>query len=196
MPAWLADVFGRYGYAAVFVGVLLENAGVPVPGETIVLAGGALAHYGQLSLVAVIATALVAAIVGDNIGFAIGRKGGRRIVERYGSRFGVTAARLHEFDRFFERHGPKTVLVARFITGLRVFCAILAGGSGMPWPTFLLFNAAGAVLWSTTIAVVGYFLGRSWDTIEQVIGGAGLAGLAIVLGLVAFWLVRSRQQTI
>jgi membrane protein DedA with SNARE-associated domain len=195
MPTWLTDLFARYGYAVVFFGVFLENTGVPVPGETMVLAGGALAHFGHLSLVWVIAFAVVAATLGDNLGFAIGRKGGRRIVERFGSRVGVTRSRLHEFDRFFEKHGAKTVLVARFITGLRVVCAILAGGSGMPWPEFILFNAAGAILWSTTIALVGYFLGRSWDTIERLIGGAGIAGLVLVAALVLIWIVRSRRQT-
>ena len=195
MPQWLTDLFARYGYAVVFFGVFLENTGVPVPGETMVLAGGALAHFGHLSLVWVIVFAIVAATLGDNLGFAIGRKGGRRFVERFGGRVGVTPARLHEFDRFFEKHGAKTVLVARFITGLRVVCAILAGGSGMPWPEFILFNAAGAILWSTTIALVGYFLGRSWDTIEHLIGGAGLAGLVLVAAAVLIWIVRSRRQT-
>jgi len=195
VPQWLTDLFARYGYAVVFFGVFLENTGVPVPGETMVLAGGALAHFGHLSLVWVIVFAIVAATLGDNLGFAIGRKGGRRFVERFGGRVGVTPARLHEFDRFFEKHGAKTVLVARFITGLRVVCAILAGGSGMPWPEFILFNAAGAILWSTTIALVGYFLGRSWDTIEHLIGGAGLAGLVLVAAAVLIWIVRSRRQT-
>ena len=194
MPAWLSDLFAQYGYAAVFFGVFLENAGVPVPGETLVLAGGALAHFGHVSLGWVVGTAIVAATLGDNLGFAIGRKGGRRVVERYGVRLGVTPARLHEFDRFFEKHGPKTVFVARFITGLRVFCAILAGGSEMRWPTFIVFNAAGAIVWSTTIAAVGYFLGHSWDLIERLIGGAGLAGLAVVVALVAIWIVRNHRQ--
>lgn len=195
MPQWLADLFAHYGYAAVFFGVFLENTGIPVPGETMVLAGGALSHYGQLSLERVIAVAVLGATLGDNLGFAIGRRGGRRLVERYGPSIGATPARLREFDRFFERHGAKTVLVARFITGLRVFCAILAGGSGMRWATFLLFNATGALLWSIAIAVVGYFLGRSWATLERLIGGAGLAGLAIVLALVALWIARLRGQT-
>ena len=195
MPQWLTDLFARYGYAAVFFGVLLENTGVPVPGETMVLAGGALAHAEQLSLWWVIGVAILGATLGDNFGFAIGRRGGRRFVERHGTRIGVTPARLREFDGFFEKHGPKTVLVARFITGLRVVCAILAGGSEMTWPTFVVFNAAGAILWSTTIAMVGYFLGRSWDTIERLIGGAGLAGLVIVAVLVAIWILRTRRQS-
>ncbi|HZR22067.1 MAG TPA: DedA family protein [Vicinamibacterales bacterium] len=188
MPQWLTDLFAHYGYAAVFLGVFLENTGLPVPGETMVLAGGALAHAGHLSLAWVIVIAIVAAILGDNLGFYIGRNGGRRLVERFGAAIGVTRARLAEFDRFFDRHGSKTVFVARFITGLRVVCAVLAGGSGMPWPTFLFFNAAGAVVWSTTIAVVGYFLGKSWETIERVIGGAGLVGLALAIVLVVVWI--------
>jgi len=188
VPQWLTDLFAHYGYAAVFLGVFLENTGLPVPGETMVLAGGALAHAGHLSLAWVIVIAIVAAILGDNLGFYIGRNGGRRLVERFGAAIGVTRARLAEFDRFFDRHGSKTVFVARFITGLRVVCAVLAGGSGMPWPTFLFFNAAGAVVWSTTIAVVGYFLGKSWETIERVIGGAGLVGLALAIVLVVVWI--------
>jgi len=192
VPQWLTDLFAHYGYAAVFLGVFLENTGLPVPGETMVLAGGALAHAGHLSLGWVIVIAILAAILGDNLGFFIGRNGGRRIVERFGARIGVTRARLAEFDRFFHRHGAKTVFVARFITGLRVVCAVLAGGSGMEWPTFLFYNASGAVAWSTTIAVVGYFLGKSWDTIERVVGGAGLVGLAAAVVLVVVWLKRTR----
>lgn len=195
MPQWLADVFGRYGYAAVFFGVLLENTGIPVPGETMVLAGGALAHSGHLSLGRVIVLGMVGAILGDNFGFVIGRHGGRRFADRHGWRIGLTRERLREFDRFFERHGPKTVFVARFITGLRVFCAVLAGGSGMSWPTFLFYNATGAIVWSTTIAVVGYFLGHSWETLERWIGGTGLAGLVVVVVLVLVWIVRVRQSS-
>ena len=195
MPPWLTDLFARYGYATVFFGVFLENTGVPVPGETMVLAGGALAHFGHLSLLPVIGVAIVAATFGDNLGFAIGRRGGRALLVKYGGRIGIRRAHIGEFDRYFERHGAKTVLIARFVTGLRVFCAVLAGGSGMPWRTFLVFNAAGAVLWSTTIALVGYFLGKSWQLIERLIGGAGLAALLVVVALAAFWLIWGRRQT-
>src|SRR6266851_3593434 len=125
MPEWLLDLFARYGYAVIFVGVLLENTGLPVPGETTVLAGAALAQFGRLSLPWVIVTAIVAAVTGDNIGFYIGRRGGRVLAEHYGWRVGLTGERLQEFDRFFERHGAKTVFIARFITSLRVICALL-----------------------------------------------------------------------
>jgi undecaprenyl-diphosphatase len=194
MPGWLLALFARYGYAVVFAGVFLENTGLPVPGETALLAGAALAHSGQLSLARVILVAVVAAICGDNLGFFIGRRGGRRIAERYGGRIGVTPERLAEFDRFFERHGAQTVFVARFITGLRVVCAVLAGGSEMSWRTFIAYNAAGAIVWCVAIACAGYSLAYSWDTLERWIGRTGLIGLAavIVLGLVA--LARARRN--
>ena len=195
MPQWLLDLFARYGYAVVFAGVFLENTGLPVPGETALLAGAALAHFGTLSLGRVIATAIVGATLGDNLGFFIGRRGGRGLAERHGWRIGLTPPRLAELDRFFARHGPKTVFVARFITGLRVVGAILAGASGMRWPIFLFYNAAGAVVWCTVIALAGYALGHSWQALETWIGRTSLIGLAIVLALAAVWYVRSRRSS-
>src|SRR5262245_42068304 len=174
MPGWLYDIFERYGYAVVFAGVFLENTGLPVPGETMLLAGAALAHFGTLSLLPVILTAIAGATLGDNLGFYIGRRGGRRLVERFGWRLGLTPERLAEFDRFFARHGGRTVFIARFITGLRVIGAMLAGGSGMPWRTFLVYNASGAVVWCTAVAFAGYALGRSWATLEQWVGRTSL----------------------
>jgi membrane protein DedA with SNARE-associated domain len=194
VPAWIVGLFARYGYAAVFVGVFLENAGLPVPGETMLLAGGALAHFGRLSLPLVIVTAIGGAVLGDNCGFWIGRRGGRRLAERHGPKIGLTPRRLAELDRFFARHGAKTVFIARFITGLRVFCAVLAGGSGMAWPTFLFYNATGAVVWATTFGVVGYGLGRSWKTLERWVGGAGLAGLVVVVLLAVVVIARARRE--
>jgi membrane protein DedA with SNARE-associated domain len=194
MPGWLLDLFARYGYAVVFGGVFLENTGLPVPGETALLAGAALAHYGQLSLTRVIVTAIAGAILGDNLGFFIGRRGGRRIAERHGWRVGLTPERLVEFDRFFEGHGPKTVFAARFITGLRVVGAVLAGGSGMKWPVFLFYNATGAVVWCTVIAFAGYSLAYSWETLERWIGRTGLVALAVLVALGVFALMRARRN--
>jgi membrane protein DedA with SNARE-associated domain len=194
MPAWLLDLFASYGYAVVFAGVFLENMGLPVPGETALLAGAALAHFGQLSLGRVIATAIAAAILGDNLGFFIGRHGGRGIAERHGWRIGLTPDRLREFDRFFQRHGPKTVFAARFITGLRVVGALLAGGSGMKWPQFLFFNATGAVVWCTAIAAAGYSLAYSWETLERWIGRSGLVALALVAAVGIIGWMRARRD--
>jgi len=133
VPGWLTDLFARYGYAVVFIGVFLENAGAPVPGEAMLLAGAALARYGSLRLPVVIVVAIVAATLGDNLGFFIGRRGGRMLVERYGAIIGMTSAHLAKFDGFFARHGAKTVFVARFITGLRVLGPLLAGASRLWW---------------------------------------------------------------
>lgn len=194
MPEWLLDLFARYGYAVVFVGVLLENTGVPVPGETILLAGAALAQFGRLSLGGAIATAVAGAILGDNFGFSIGRHGGRTLAERYGPGLGLSNRRLAEFDRFFLRYGARTVFVARFITGLRVVGAVLAGASGLRWPTFLLFNAAGAVVWSVAVAAAGYLLAYSWDTLERVIGALGLAAFVLFLLVVVLAVTRARRN--
>ena len=195
MPAWLVDLFARYGYAVVFVGVFLENAGLPVPGETALLAGAALSRSGALFLPWVIVTAIVGAIFGDNIGFLIGRRGGRALLERFGSKIGLTPDRLVEFDRFFDKHGAKTVFIARFVTGLRVFGAVLAGASDLPWGRFLLYNASGAVAWATTFGAVGYFLAYSWETLEEWIGRSGLVLLAAVAIIAVVAVLRRRRAS-
>ena len=138
------------------------------------LAGAALSRYGSLGLSWVIVAAIAGATLGDNLGFFIGRRGGRALVERYGALLGMTGARLAQFDRFFDRHGAKTVFAARFITGLRVVGAILAGASRLSWSRFLVFNASGAIAWAATFGAVGYTLGYSWHTLEQWIGRSGL----------------------
>jgi membrane protein DedA with SNARE-associated domain len=185
VPAWLVDLFGCYGYAVVFVGVFLENTGLPVPGETALLAGAALSRSGTLFLPWVVLIATAGAILGDNLGFFIGRRGGRALVERFGARVGLSEARFAQFDRFFDTHGAKTVFIARFVTGLRVVGAVLAGTSGLPWGRFLFYNASGAVAWAGTFGAVGYLLAYSWATLEEWMGRSGLillAALAVILG--------------
>ena len=195
MPDWLIELFARYGYAVVFVGVFLENAGMPVPGETALLAGAALARYGRLSLPWVIVTAICGAILGDNLGFLIGRRGGRALVERYGAILGLTRARLGQFDTFFDRHGAKTVFIARFVTGLRVVGAILAGTSGLSWGRFLVYNMTGAIAWATIFGGVGYTLAYSWQTLEQWIGRSGLVLLAVIAVVGILAALRRRRRT-
>lgn len=195
MPQWLIDLFGRYGYAAVFGGVFLENTGLPVPGETTLLAAAALAHAGTLRLQWVILTAIAGATLGDNLGFFIGRHGGRRLAERYGARLGFTSTRFRQFDAFFARHGGRTVFIARFVTGLRVVGAVLAGGSGMRWPTFVFYNACGAVVWCTVIGLVGYTLGHSWELLEKWVGRTSLIALVAVGILFAIVVARRRRTS-
>jgi len=194
VPDWIVDLFAQYGYSVVFLGVFLENTGLPVPGETMLLAGAALAHYGPLKLQWVVLTAIGGATLGDNLGFFIGRRYGRGLVERYGRHIGFTPARLAQFDRFFQKHGGRTVFIARFITGLRVVGAVLAGASGLRWPMFLVYNAAGAVVWSTVIACAGYFLAYSWDTLERWVGRSGLIAFALVVAIGVITFLRARRK--
>src|SRR5437773_3946505 len=194
MPTWLVDLFARYGYAVVFFGVFLENAGLPVPGETALLAGAALARFGRLSLLWVIVTTIAGATLGDNLGFFIGRHGGRALAERHGWKIGLNARRLAQFVRYFERHGAKTVFIARFVTGLRVFGALLAGASGLPWRKFLFYNASGAVVWASAVASVGYFLAYSWEALERWVGHSGFIALAIIAAIAIIALIRQRRE--
>ncbi len=197
MPEWLAGLLGRYGYAVVFVGVLLESAGVPVPGETVLLAGAFFAQQGILRLPWVIGLGIAAAILGDNLGYWIGHQGGRHLAERHGHLVGLTPARLAALDAFFAQHGAKTVFFGRFISGLRVFAAFFAGISRLPWPTFLFYNAAGALVWATTVGLVGYLFGQSWALLERWSGRASLFGLGLVGALVLAGLVyRYRGQLV
>jgi len=192
VPAWLLDLLARYGYEAVFFGVLLEGAGLPVPGETVLLAGAVLAHAGRLSLLRVIATAAAGAVVGDNLGFLIGRLGGRRLIERHRIP-GLSARRLAEFDRFFERYGPRTVFFARFVTGLRVVCAVLAGGSRLPWPVFSLYNLAGILVWASLVGTAGFLFGQSWEVLERWIGRSSLVVLAVAAAVIVLGARRLRR---
>jgi membrane protein DedA with SNARE-associated domain len=196
VPVWIVELFARYGYGVVFVGVFLENAGLPIPGETALLAGAALSRSGSLFLPWVIATAIAGAILGDNLGFLIGRRAGRALVERYGRRLGLTPVRLVHFDRFFERHGAKTVFIARFVTGLRVFGALLAGTSGLSWGRFLVYNSTGAIAWAAVFGSVGYLLAYSWQTLERWIGRTGLALLAAAVVAALVVVLRARRDTL
>ena len=180
----------HYGLVALFLIVMLESGGIPLPGETALVAGGVFASRGQLSIVAVIAVAAAAAIVGDNLGYWIGRSGGRSVLTRWE----VTARTLPWAEGFFERHGPKTIFLARFFSVLRVTAAWMAGVSRMRWWTFFGWNAAGGICWAALVGLVAYYAGQAAaDAISRygLIGGAVVAALAL-LGLLAFHLWRRR----
>jgi membrane protein DedA with SNARE-associated domain len=185
-----------YGYWAVFFGVMLENAGVPVPGETILLIAGYFASTGKFHLGLVMLIAATGAVIGDNIGFAIGHHFGRSVLLRIGRFFFLTPKRFAYMENYFERHGNKTILVARFITGLRVFAALLAGASKMPWRVFIVFNLAGAVLWSVVITTLGYLFGQSLPLLVKWVGRSGTILLiaAVVVGIVV-WRVRKHRKS-
>jgi membrane protein DedA with SNARE-associated domain len=192
----LEPFLDSYGYLAVAGFVMLEDFGVPVPGETILVLGAVYAGAGRLSLPLVAVLGFVAAVVGDNIGFAIGHVGGRRLAERYGRYVLLTPARLDRATELFARHGGKIITVARFIEGLRQANGIIAGTVGVPWRRFLLYNAIGAALWVAVWTAVGYFSGSHIDTIYTYATryDAYLA-IAVAVGVLAYvaWRVRGSR---
>jgi len=161
----LAPTLDRYGYLAVLVLVLVEDFGIPVPGETVLILGSAYAGAGRLNIALVVLLAWLGAVLGDNIGFAVGHHGGRRLVERYGRYVFLTPERIDKATNFFDRHGGKVIVVARFVEGLRQANGIIAGTTGMRWQRFLMFNALGAALWVGAWASVGYFSGNHLNTV-------------------------------
>jgi membrane protein DedA with SNARE-associated domain len=192
--AALINVPANLGYPVLFALVMGESLGIPLPGETALILGGLGANEGKLSIEVVIGLAAAAAIIGDNIGFFfIGRRGGRRLLERPG-RFARERRRVLEVgDPFFERHGSKAVFFGRWITGLRTWASWLAGASEMHWRTFLLWNAAGGICWSITVGLAAYYGGK---TVKHIVTTAGLYGgiaVAVVI-VIAVVILRRRRR--
>src|SRR5438270_2834204 len=188
----------QYGYWGVFGALLLENAGLPVPGETVLLLASFLAFSEHtLRLPCIILIGTCAANLGDNLGYAIGYYGGRPLLERYQNIFRVSAAVLEKGERLFQRYGSVTVLFARFVFGMRVIAGPLAGALRMPWRQFLVFNLMGAALWVPMISTVGYLFGRHWDLLLHYIKRADIAftALAVLVVLWLCWRKRRRVQT-
>jgi membrane protein DedA with SNARE-associated domain len=183
----LLDLFGDYGYFVIFVPVMLETAGLPLPGETILLLSGVAASTGRIDPWIAIAVGSSAAIIGDNIGYAIGRYGGRRVVMRL-AHIGRIESSLAWGEKFFARHGGKTVFLARWIFGLRIFGAWIAGMVHMPWRVFFVWNAAGGITWAASVIGLGYFFGHSLHVIEKALGvGGAIAVVTVaVIGLTAW----------
>ncbi|HEY3184663.1 MAG TPA: DedA family protein [Gaiellaceae bacterium] len=185
----MSNLLLEHGLILLFALVAMESAGVPLPGETALIAAAILAERGHYSIVAVIAVAASAAIAGDNVGYWIGRKGGRALLRRAPVIHRYAERALPPSERFFRRHGAKTVFFGRFIAILRVTAAWVAGISRMPWWRFLLWNAAGGIVWAALVAVVAYVFGRA---AADAIGRYGLLGAAaiVVIAVIAFVALR------
>lgn len=194
----LEPTLNNYGYLAVVGLVLLEDFGVPVPGETTLILAAVYAGAGRLNIVLVALLAFMAATLGDNIGFAIGHFGGRRLVERYGRYVLLTPERLEKTTSFFERHGGKIVVIARFIEGLRQANGIIAGITGMHWAKFLAFNALGAALWVAVWTGIGYLSGSHIDSIYSTASRfstyLAIAAGVLIVAFIARRLVRRRAR--
>jgi membrane protein DedA with SNARE-associated domain len=186
----LEPTLDHFGYLAVAGLVLIEDFGVPVPGETVLILAAVYAGTGRLSIILVAVLGFCGAVVGDNVGFALGHFGGRPLAARYGRYIFLTRERLDRATQFFERHGGKIIIVARFVEGLRQANGIIAGISGMHWARFLTFNAIGAALWVAVWTSVGYFSGSHINAIYSA-ATRYVTYLAIALGvLVLAYIVR------
>lgn len=190
----MAHLLDHYGLLLLFVVVALESFGLPLPGETALIAAAVLAERGHFALLAVIAVASAAAILGDNAGYWLGRTGGRKLVERAPGIRRFAPRVLPRAEAFFHRHGAKTVFIGRFVAVLRWTAAWLAGVAHMRWWRFLAWNAAGGIVWAILVGVVAFYFGRAAaDAIAHygAVGGVGIAAFAVLV-LVATHLWRRR----
>lgn len=191
----LRNAVVQYGYWAVGGALLLENAGVPVPGETILLLACFLAYSEQdLQLPWIMVVATLAATVGDNLGFALGYYGGRPLLTRYQALFRIENKTVERGEELFARYGPVTVFLARFVFGMRVIAGPMAGVLRMPWRKFIIFNFLGAILWVTVISGVGYLFGQHWERLAGEVKRIDIAVaiLLVIVAMLLWW--RSRRK--
>jgi len=185
-----------YGYWAIALALLCENAGLPVPGETTLLLASFLAYSEQkLHLGWIILVGTLAASIGDNLGYAIGHHGGRPLLERYRHIFMIPQRTIARGERLFERYGAATIFFARFIFGMRVIAGPLAGALRMRWNLFAIYNFFGALIWVTVIALVGYFFGRNWPMLMHVLRRFDFAVLGIILAALLLWWWRQNRAS-
>ena len=194
--ATLQEVIGRWGYLVIFAAMLLENAGLPLPGETVTLLGGYAAGSGQLNILGVMGAAAGGAVVGDNIGYWVGRRLGWGLILKVGRWLGQSPAQLEKLRDQFLRHAGKSVLLGRFVAVLRVVAGPMAGAVGMPYPKFLLCNVVGATLWATTMVSLAWLGGR-WIPVDRMVKGVvefGLGALVLVALIVLLPRLLSRFE--
>jgi membrane-associated protein len=179
------EISASTAYVALFVLIVAESSGAPVPGETALITAGVLASHGQVRIELVLPLAAFAAIIGDNVGYAIGRSGGRRLLERPGFLEQHRHRVLEHGEPFFARHGAKAVFLGRWVAGLRIAAAWLAGINRMPWPQFLFWNALGGIAWAISVGLLAYWLGPPAEKVFRTIGIVGVSlALVAVLGFV------------
>ena len=188
----IQEIARQYGYWAVFFGIALESAGIPLPGETITLVGGFLAGSGELNYWLVLGTAIAGAVIGDNFGYWIGKLGGWSFLVRVGRFFRITEEQLTEAKNQFSENAARAVFFGRFVALLRIFAGPMAGIAQMPYPQFILCNLAGGTLWASVMVTLSFFLGRVVPLEQLVSWMARLGIVALVLAVawiaVPMWL--------
>jgi membrane protein DedA with SNARE-associated domain len=192
---FLRNAVAHYGYWAIGATLLLENIGLPLPGETILLLASFLAfsqHDLQLPWIILVGTAVTT--IGGSLGFALGHYGGRPLLDHYQRIFRIPQAALVRGENLFARFGAVTIFFARFVFGMRLIAGPLAGVLRMSWRKFLLWNFFGAAAWVTTISTVGYLFGRHWGRLERALKRFDIAVVILVALLALFWWYRNRLQ--
>jgi membrane protein DedA with SNARE-associated domain len=185
------------GYPAAGLGLLVESAGIPFPGETMTLAAAAYAGAGRLDVRVVVLVAAAASLAGANLGYGAGYRGGRPFVERFSHALHLNPGHMARTEAFFARYGAATVLFGRFVLGLRTWSALMAGMARMPFWRFQLASAAGALIWATVIGAIGFYLGRNWGLVTRLVGYLGVGGVIVVVALIlALWVIRRRALRI
>lgn len=195
----IQEIAREYGYWAVFIGIALENTGIPIPGETIILVSGFLAGSGELNYWWVLASAIAGAVIGDNFGYWLGRLGGWDVFVRIGKFFRVPEKYLEEAKRQFSENAPRAVFFGRFVALLRIFAGPIAGIVEMPYPQFLLCNFGGAALWASVVVSLPFFLGRiiSLQEVIRLVAKLGIVAfvlIAIWIGLTVWWESRKKLE--
>lgn len=198
LPAFiqaLAPLVTQYGYWAVAGLLFVEDFGFPAPGETTLITAAVFAGLGKLNIFVVVIVGFLAAVLGDNLGYVIGRFGGRRLLERFGKYILLTAERLDKAEAFFNRHGPKVVVIARFVEGLRQANGLIAGTTEMHWRTFVICNAIGAALWVSTWSAVGYYGGNHIQLIQTYGTYFSIGLLAALVAYISYRIFKKRPKT-
>lgn len=186
IPHWIQQAVATYGYWGVLIVVGLESMGIPLPGETALLAASIYAGTSdRINPVLVIVAAAAGAILGDNCGFAIGYFGGAPLVRRLTQAFRLEGRILRYAEVYFARHGNKTVFLGRFFSPLRATVALLAGINHMAWPTFLVWNMLGGITWATIFGLLGYFLGNNLTLLGRILQASAIAGTVLLVLIVA-----------
>lgn len=188
--SYILKLTETYGYWVVGIGIFLECMGVPFPGETVLILGAVSASLGYLNLPAVIILAAIAAITGDNIGYFLGKKYGRKIIKKFEHFPLFHYKHIDRAERYFKVHGNKTVFIGRFTAILRTYAALFAGVFDMPYATFFFYNFTGGVIWATVMGLIGFYIGNNLELIGQIITDFNLVFFAIVIGFVTYKLVR------
>ena len=198
LPVWLIQAIDTFGYVVVFLAIAIESTGIPFPGETALIGAAIYAGTGRgLNIVLVIACCAAGAIVGDNMGYAVGRYGGYPLLRKLLRMLHLKETTLGVTQRYFEQHGDKTVFIGRFFAILRCWAAFLAGVNQMPWRSFLFWNAAGGIIWSTIFGTLGYALGNNLPMLGRVLKALGIIGTVVATlaigGLLIGWFVHHRR---